>query len=291
MPELPEVECLRRSLLPHLIGNTITSASLLRPDMLEIAGEAPTRPARGVSRSVAALLLQGCRITALRRHGKQLALLGTQRSRSRVLVFHLGMSGQVKYLSAGEPVDSLTHVHARWLLDSGGRLAFRDPRRFGGMWAISSESDLNARWAELGPDALTIQSAPLAKALASSRRAIKAVLLDQAVLAGVGNIYADEALFRSRLHPLTPAESISAVDVTRLAKEIRGVLANAIKAGGSTLNDYFDANGKPGGYQARRWVYDRAGKPCRVCKAELSHTVVAQRTTTWCPRCQPHYRS
>lgn len=288
MPELPEVECLKRSLLPHLEGKFVTSAMLFRSDMLDVTGTPSAHPE---TKATASHLLQGCRITALRRHGKQLALVGVADSESRVLVLHLGMTGQVKHLRPGESVKSLTHVHALWRLDSGDRLVFRDPRRFGGMWAIPSESHLDARWKELGPDALTIQSAALAAALACSRRAIKTALLDQAVLAGVGNIYADEALFRARLHPLTPAQSITRKNVARLATAIRTVLATAIKAGGSTLSDYFDANGKPGRYQSKRLVYDRAGEPCRVCKTVLYHDVVAQRTTTWCPSCQPHYRS
>jgi len=298
MPELPEVECLRQSPLPSLLGRRVRSATLFRADMLEVVATTPRRNSPhhsttppGTTIDSGELLLQGCRITALRRHGKQLALLGVIRARCRVLVVHLGMTGQVRYFPPGRALDFLSHVHARWELDSGGTLVFRDPRRFGGLWALPTLSCLDARWRALGADALTIRGDTLSEALAGSRRAIKAALLDQGILAGVGNIYADEALFDAHIAPQTPAGAVPGAAMNRLAMAIRSVLAAAIQAGGSTISDYLDADGKKGTYQSARRVYGRAGEPCPHCHGLLSQTLIAQRTTTWCPRCQPHYRS
>ncbi len=224
MPELPEVECLRRSLIPHVLGKGVVSAILRRSDMLEVAGEE--------NASAAAHLLAGCRVVELRRHGKQLAVVGEKGARRRVLVIQLGMTGHVGYLRAGEPLSETKHVHAEWTLESGGRLVFRDPRRFGGLSALGSEAGLAERWGALGPDALTIKGEELVGTLGRSQRAVKAALLDQGVLAGVGNIYADESLFRAGLHPLKPSASIPRAGIMRLAKEVRGVLAAAVRAGG-----------------------------------------------------------
>jgi len=281
MPELPEVECLRRSLEPHLLGHTIRSARLIRADILTAVP-----PDKGKPPSTSTALLEGARITQLVRRGKQLALLGTSAHADPVLVIHLGMSGQILHSAAGEEDQELSHVHAAWELSSGGRLLFRDPRRFGGLWALPSRAALDSRWAALGPDALEIDPESLADALAGSQRTIKAALLDQAVLAGVGNIYADEALFLAKVLPRQRAGALKPAAVERLAKSIREVLQTSIDSGGSTLRDYVDANRRRGSYQASRWVYGRGGEPCLRCGTVLKSALVAQRTTTWCPACQ-----
>lgn len=183
------------------------------------------------------------------------------------------------------------HIHCTWRLRGpGGRsgtLIFRDPRRFGGLWCLPShERLLSTRWAALGPDALTIMPQALASRLKHSRRAIKAALLDQQVIAGVGNIYADEALHRAQVHPRRPAALLRPTDWESLARAIRTVMHEALCSGGSTLRDFVDAEGRPGTFVASHRVYGRGGQPCLACGRVLRSTVVAQRTTVYCPHCQ-----
>lgn len=283
MPELPEVETLRRSLQRPLLKRTIASATLHRRDILILPGD----PAGGFSRSRSRKrplrvrpehLLVGGTIIELRRRGKQMAVVAGD---GRALVVHLGMTGQ---LLRTKPKD---HTHISWTLDDGSQLFFRDPRRFGGLWFIPGVSTLDAtRWADLGPDALTITAEGLAEAAAGSKRAVKALLLDQQALAGVGNIYADEALFLSRISPRRRADRLSAAQCQALALAIRDTLSAAIKARGSTLRDYRDAAGEPGEAQNGHRVYGRAGQPCLTCGKPLATAIMAQRTTVWCRGCQ-----
>jgi formamidopyrimidine-DNA glycosylase len=290
MPELPEVECLRRSLEPHLIGRTISSATLRRQDICEVFTESRPR------RATPADLLQGLTISELHRRGKQLAILSQQ---GPLLVVHLGMTGQLLFSPSppgGGPgwarrkssASKQTHVHALWTLaKDAGQLLFRDPRRFGGLWTFPSLDALTAtRWSTLGPDALSVTASQLTEALKGSRRAVKAALLDQAVLAGVGNIYADESLFLAGIHPRRLASALKPTQIDALASAIREVLARSISTGGSTLRDYRDANGQAGTSQLNHAVYGRAGQACLRCSTRLRHAQVAQRTTVWCPNCQ-----
>jgi len=282
MPELPEVECLRLSLLPLMRGRRIVRATLHRADVLEPEGGG----AKGRLRGAAARLLEGAADLDLVRHGKQLAVLGRMGKGKPALVIQLGMSGQVFVDRGSAPGGPRDHVHAEWVLDSGDRVRFRDPRRFGGLRSFMDEAALRTHWESLGPDALTIEGRVLAARLKGTRRAIKAALLDQQVLAGVGNIYADESLFLAGLPPTVAGGSLSAEQLDRLAEQIRGVLATSIASGGSTLRDYFNANREAGNYQTKRWVYGRGGEACRVCGSVLSSGEVSQRTTTWCSQCQ-----
>ena len=290
MPELPEVESIRRSLEPRLVGRTVRTATLHRRDVLVLPGDpfGGFARQRGRARHArprrvhSADLLAAASIVELRRRGKQLALIA---SSGRVLIVQLGMSGQLFHRAVGERVPDPTPIHATWRLDDG-RLVFRDPRRFGGLRALTSTADLDALWSDLGPDALTIEPDVLAASLANAARPLKAALLDQRVIAGVGNIYADEALHAAELAPSRSASSLAGSDITRLAAAIRQVLAQAVEAGGSTLRDYIDANGDPGTYQLSHAVYGRGGRPCPRCTTPLTSTTLAQRTTVWCPRCQ-----
>lgn len=290
MPELPEVESIRRSLEPRLIGRTVRSATLHRRDVLVLPGDpfGGFARQRGQARRArprrvhSADLLAATSIVELRRRGKQLALIA---SSGRVLIVHLGMSGQLFHRALGQRIPDTTHIHATWRLDDG-RLIFRDPRRFGGLRALASTTDLDAQWAGLGPDGLTLEPDALAASLARTARPLKAALLDQTVVAGVGNIYADEALHAAGLDPSRSAASLADSDIARLAAAIRRVLSQAVEAGGSTLRDYVDANGDPGTYQLSHAVYGRGGRPCPRCTTPLATTTLAQRTTVWCPRCQ-----
>jgi formamidopyrimidine-DNA glycosylase len=283
MPELPEVETLRRSLEAGLIGRTVRRVSIRRRDVVAAPGDPPggfarnRRAPRPAPLTDAMLLLDG-EIRELRRHGKQLAIID---DRGRAVIVQLGMTGTLRHSSErNDPA----HTHLVWRLDDGARLRFVDPRRFG---LIRPAQDGPAEaWSALGPDALTIRGPALARRLRTGGRAIKAALLDQSVLAGVGNIYADEALYDAGLHPARPSASLDAGDAHRLARAIRSVLRSAIRCGGSTIRDYRDGAGEPGRFQRRHKVYGRGGLPCPRCGGVLDRLLIAQRTTVACPRCQ-----
>lgn len=295
MPELPEVESIRRSLAPRIVGRCITAAVLHRRDVLVVPGDpyggfsrqrGPATRARP-RRVSPADLLAGATVTALERRGKQLVILGSRDDRTVLgLGVQLGMSGQLFHRAVGQTLPQSTHVHAVWTLDNGSRLIFRDPRRFGGLRSFPTQAAIDEHWARLGPDALEVTADQLAAALADSRRAIKAALLDQRVVAGVGNIYADEALFAAAIRPARRADRLRPADLDRLAAAIRGVLAAAVSAGGSTLRDYVDADGNPGTFQLAHAVYGRTGQPCPACGRPLAGGRVAQRATAWCRSCQ-----
>jgi formamidopyrimidine-DNA glycosylase len=197
------------------------------------------------------------------------------------------MSGQLLILNPEHTIKP-NHVHVEWLFDSGERLLFRDPRRFGGIWCCPSRAALfEHRWNALGPDAATITARELHKVLAATRQSVKAALLDQTILAGVGNIYADEALFAARLHPLRRCEELNKTEAAKLGVAIRQTLRRAIKAGGSTLRDYRNTDGQPGRQQLAHAVYARSGLPCQRCGQCLQSIKITGRMTTYCPRCQP----
>lgn len=298
MPELPEVESTRRTLEPLLLGRRVLSATLTRRDILTLPGDPPGGRSR--SRPTPAQpedLLAGQTIASLRRHGKQMAIVANS---GRALVVHLGMSGNLFTEAPGPsspgpspapptPTPAPAHRHAHWLLDDGQTLAFTDPRRFGGLWALPDPGALEARWALLGPDALTITTPQLRIALGSSRRPLKAALLDQNAVAGIGNIYADESLHHAGLCPTRPAHSLTAPELNRLASALRTLLRRAVQLGGSTLRDggYRNGDGEPGSYQSAHAVYARAGQPCPRCGLALWSDRVAGRTTVWCRTCQP----
>jgi formamidopyrimidine-DNA glycosylase len=282
MPELPEVERTRLSLLP-LIGRAITRATLVRTDMCDsfnLAGKP--------HRTAASDLLASATISSLSRRGKQLAIHARD---GRTLCIQLGMSGRMLVLPSDirhHSSDIPTHTHAHWLFNDNSRLLFIDPRRFGCLSTYPSEHALHEhRWSAIGPDALVITARNLARACETSNRPIKSLLLDQSALAGVGNIYADESLFRARIHPTTHASTLTKSQVTNLASAIRFILARAIKAGGSTLRDYSDSQGTKGSAQTLHAVYARANKPCFNCKRPLKSIRVAQRATVFCSNCQP----
>lgn len=318
MPELPEVETIRRCLMPRLVGLRVLTARLLRRDVLVAPGDPSGGFARqrgrgpgvnGRAAPPAALepadLLEGCRIVNVLRHGKQLAIIargpgrGSGAHGERALLVQLGMSGGLTLVEHPMPEDvPLLHVHALWTMGAKARagarlrpgggvaLLFRDPRRFGGLRVFRSCSELGEHWAALGPDALAVTPEDLLRAARNSERAIKALLLDQRSIAGVGNIYADEALFRARIRPARPARLIKPAAAVALTGAVRSVLLEAIDAKGSTLRDYRGADGLRGGFQLRHAVYGRGGQPCPSCARRLSEATVAQRTTVWCVNCQ-----
>ncbi len=282
MPELPEIETLKRSLEPTLVGARVSRVEICRRDVIH-------RGSGKVSPPICQRdLLANTTISALARRGKQLAVISDV---GPAMCIHLGMSGQMRFVPDRVKRSPADHVHCIWLLHTRigrGRLMFRDPRRFGGIWVFDDANDiLSERWSHLGPDALTIRAAKLARTLSGSNRPVKAALLDQAVLAGVGNIYADEALFAASIHPLASCAVLTGDQITLLAKCIRNTLRRAVKAGGTTLRDYADGNGRSGWFAVEHRVYGRAGQPCSRCTRPLSRLTVTQRTTVCCEFCQP----
>lgn len=289
MPELPEVETVRRTLAERVVGKRVERVRVHRRDVV-----------RGGARDAAALL-RGTRLVDITRHGKQLAIVGASDSgQTGCVCVHLGMSGSLCVAEQGtrglsrptgtevpEPQNKADHVHVVWTLDDRTRLRFRDPRRFGGLWVFPSEQELHQRrWDRLGPDALSITPGRLHAGLCRTRRALKAALLDQHLVAGLGNIYVDELLHATGLHPRKMAAAVTHPECVRLVRVMRRLLNRAIDAGGSTLRDYVDASGNAGGYQARFRAYGRGGQPCKGCGEPLGTLVVAGRTTTACDTCQ-----
>lgn len=289
MPELPEIESLRRSLGHQVVGRKVVAVEVHRSSM--VTGE-----------NTPAALLCGHRLISANRHGKQLAIYGQKVSRHSnindhpCVCVHLGMSGSLRRVPDVPALESPTcdvsktpvrHVHVTWLLDDGSRLLYRDPRRFGGLWTFSNTKALwNNRWHRLGTDALRITPQELHSRLKTSKRPIKSALLDQQVIAGLGNIYVDELLFACRLHPLIESQHIDLQVIRKLIRRLRTLLQRAITIGGSTFRDYADANGQAGGFQAYHRVYGRAGKPCIHCNQPLMSISVSGRTTVYCSVCQ-----
>ncbi len=287
MPELPEIANLKRSLEPLLVGAVVGRVALNQPQIVRNIDQSP-----GPTRISGRRMLAGQTIRRLDRHGKELAII-TRDGPS--LCVHLGMSGQLFYWAWRRRLSRLNHVHCTWQITSPavrGRLVFRDPRRFGGLWVFGSPSELRrSRWSRLGPDALLINPSTLAERLKRTRRPIKVVLLDQRVVAGIGNIYADEILFAARIHPLSRAAGLNPAQLRALGSAIPRVLTQALRAGGSTIRDYRDATGKPGRFASQHRAYGRAGLPCHCCGRPLESIRIAQRSTVFCGSCQRRRRA
>jgi formamidopyrimidine-DNA glycosylase len=196
------------------------------------------------------------------------------------------MTGRLTIETPGDPLQKHTHlivtIAARGDAADARSLRFKDPRRFGGIFWLGTDPPAG----DMGPEPLTMRPEQLARRLARTTRPIKNVLLDQAVVAGIGNIYADEALFHAAIHPLTPANVLEAPQVARLNRSIKLTLRRALRYRGSTLRDYVDADGVKGGYQKQHRVYDRAGQACRICKTTIERIVLSGRSAHFCPECQ-----
>jgi formamidopyrimidine-DNA glycosylase len=281
MPELPEVEQVRRSLASHVTGRRIVRVELRRADVVDFGhGKPPAAKARRVA------LLEGQSIDAVERHGKQLAVL-TADEAAPVVCIHLGMTGSLTYRPPPRSRAPAKHTHIVWHLDDGGVVSFHDPRRFGGVWCFPNRAALMAsRWSRLGDDALRIEPTTLHANLRRTTRGLKAALLDQTVVAGLGNIYVDELLFSRGLHPCRKANRLKGEAVEQLVRAMRDLLERAIASGGSTLRNYVDADGQAGGFQFEHKVYGRGGQECCRCLAVLRSRQIAGRTTVYCPTCQ-----
>ena len=269
MPELPEVETTRAGLAPHLVGRTVVSTTLRRPDLRwPIAREVVDR-------------LPGHRIEGVRRRAKYLLVDSAAGS----ALLHLGMSGSLRVLAGDTPVRP--HDHADFVLDDGRVLRFNDPRRFGCLlWQPPGE--VHPLLSGLGPEPLSDAfDGDYLFALSRGRSApVKAFLMDQRVVVGVGNIYVAEALFAAGISPLRPAGRISRERYARLAEAVKAILAYAITRGGTTLRDFISPDGAPGYFEQELSAYGRGGEPCPRCGRALRQATVGQRATVWCGHCQ-----
>ena len=270
MPELPEVETTRRGICTALRGRTVTGF-VLRDRRLRW----PVDP--GLAGKLA-----GRRVIDVRRRAKYLLIDIEHGS----LIAHLGMSGSLRVLAADAPL--ITHDHYDLLLDSGRCLRFNDPRRFGCLVWVEGNPEEHRLLAGLGPEPLeTDFGADYLGSKARGRRvAIKQFLMDQRVVVGVGNIYASEALFRAGIHPRRAAGRVSHERLQRLVDAVQAVLGEAIRQGGTTLRDYVNAEGTPGYFRQKLYVYERAGESCRRCGTPIRQIVQGQRSTYFCPACQ-----
>jgi formamidopyrimidine-DNA glycosylase len=273
MPELPEVETIARGLRQHVLGRKILSVRLGKTDFMD-------DPA-AIERD-----LPGRRIQDVARHGKFLLLRLSPPNggaKGAGLLIHLGMTGHLAPKHPEEPVAK--HTHAVFALDDGRELRYTDARRFGRM-AFLSEPALGKALAPLGADPLEITESAFTAATRGRRARIKALLLDQRFLRGIGNIYADESLWRARIHPERLGSRLSRVEIARLYRAIRGVLKHAIELGGSSISDFFDTEGEPGQFQLHHRAYGREGKGCFRCGSAIRRMIVAGRSSYFCPRCQ-----
>ncbi|HYG54409.1 MAG TPA: bifunctional DNA-formamidopyrimidine glycosylase/DNA-(apurinic or apyrimidinic site) lyase [Burkholderiales bacterium] len=268
MPELPEVEVTRLGLEPRLAGRVISAVVVREP-----------RLRWPVTRAV--MRLAGKTVRNIRRRGKYLLMdCGDGH-----LILHLGMSGSLRIVAPGTPAEK--HDHFDLVL--GDRLLrLRDPRRFGAVLWCPGELSAHPLLAHLGVEPLSeeLDAQRLHAMTRGARVAIKLFLMDARRIVGVGNIYANEALFRAGINPRKRAGKLTASEAGRLVPAIKTVLRAAIKAGGSSLRDFVGADGEAGYFQSRYWVYDREGQPCRRCRTPIRRIVQGARSTYWCPTCQ-----
>lgn len=270
MPELPEVETTLRGLEPHLLGQCVNKVVIRQP---QLRWPVPKNLPR---------LLHGQIIHALRRQGKYL-LLEFDRG---TLILHLGMSGSLRLLPAGTP--SGKHDHFDLILGSGKLMRLRDPRRFGAVLWHEGDVSQHPLLKDLGPEPLEkkFNTEYLFQITRGRKASIKHVIMDSHIVVGVGNIYANEALFHAGIRPQLAAGKLSRPRCTRLAQAIRQTLKKAIRLGGSTLRDFLNSSGEPGYFQQHYWVYGRTGMPCRKCGAIIMSTRQEHRASFFCPRCQ-----
>lgn len=270
MPELPEVETTRRGIEPHLQGRRITKVVVRQPQLRwPVPGDLDQ-------------LLVGREIGGVQRRGKYLLMPFSHGQ----LIMHLGMSGSLRIVPAGSAVQK--HDHLDIELSSGQALRYTDPRRFGAvLWQPNGEP-LHPLLSELGPEPLTdeFDGAYLFQRSRGRKAPVKTFLMDSHIVVGVGNIYANEALFGSGIRPDRAAGRVSLTRYERLAQEVKFVLARSIKQGGTTLRDFVGGDGKPGYFQQQLQVYGRGGEECRVCGTALDEVRLGQRTTVYCRCCQ-----
>lgn len=283
MPELPEVETVARGLQRTVVGRRILSVTLGKTDFIDDPAALEQH-------------LPGRTIDAVERYGKFMLLrlsqaaerAGNGAAGSASLLVHLGMTGMLAPCSAEQPCEKHTHVCMR--LDDGRELRYTDPRRFGRM-AYLPETSLAGELTSFGADPLEVTAKEFAQRIRARHARIKALLLDQSVLRGVGNIYADESLWRAKIHPARLGAQLTDPQARTLRRALQDVLRKAILAGGSSISDFLDTEGEPGEYQRHHRAYGREGKRCFRCRTPIRRTIVAGRSSYFCPRCQPAPRA
>lgn len=270
MPELPEVETTLRGLAPHLHGQRVADAVIRNAQLRwPIPRDLPE-------------LLRGQTIRSLQRRAKYLLLAFDHGT----LILHLGMSGSLRILTAATAADK--HEHFDLVLESGILMRLRDPRRFGAVLWHSGAIDTHPLFAKLGPEPLHAEfdAEHLYRATRKRSAAIKLLIMDSHTVVGVGNIYANEALFRAGIKPQLAAGKVSLARCARLVAEIRATLSESIELGGSSLRDYVDSDGKQGYFQQHYWVYARTNEECKNCGTTIKLIKQGQRSSFYCPHCQ-----
>lgn len=275
MPELPEVEVIRRGLFPHLQGRRIESIGYNGKKLRTVV---PIELMRD--------RLYGATITEVGRRAKYL-LFPT--NRLDLLIIHLGMTGNLGIFKKGSP--AATHDHLSLLLDNGMELRYNDTRRFGSVRLLTEKETQDIEdtfFSTTGPEPFSdsCTATYLKKRAAGSNQAVKTFIMNGSIVAGVGNIYANESLFSAKIHPLTPAGNLTLKEWRRLIDQIREILNWAIECGGSTISDFINASGQRGYFQANFRVYGKNGEPCKSCSASLEKTVINGRASFFCPQCQ-----
>jgi formamidopyrimidine-DNA glycosylase len=282
MPELPEVETVARGLQKSVAGRRIVSVRLGKTDFIDdpaaLEQELPGRQIEKVERYGKFMLLR------LSARANAIADSENGDVEAASLLVHLGMTGQLAPYAAEQPYAKHTHV---WFgLDDGRELRYTDPRRFGRM-AYLTRALLADELTAFGADPLLVSAEDFASRIRSRNAQIKALLLDQSVLRGVGNIYADESLWRAKIHPMRRGTELSSKQARVLRRVLQDVLRKAILARGSSISDFLDAEGQPGEYQRHHRAYGREGKRCYRCGAAIRRVIVAGRSSYFCPKCQP----
>lgn len=282
MPELPEVETVARGLQKSVAGRRILSVILRQTDFIDdpvaIERELPGRQIARVERFGKFILLQLGSPQAASEAPARIADAVPE-----ALLVHLGMTGNLAPHFAGQRLAK--HTHVTFVLDDGRELRYIDPRRFGRMAYLAGET-LAAELKRFGADPLLVSQEELAARIRGSRARIKSLLLDQAVLRGVGNIYADESLWAARIHPAKSGARLQPQEILKLRKELQRILRKAIAMRGSSISDFVDVEGLPGDYQQRHKVYGREGEKCFRCGAKIRRMIVAGRSSRYCPVCQ-----
>jgi formamidopyrimidine-DNA glycosylase len=280
VPELPEVETVRRGLEDHVVGRTIESVTVLHP-------RAVRRQPGGAAEFETGLA--GRSLDTARRRGKYLWLSVGEDA----LLAHLGMSGQLLVGEPGRPLSPHVRITFTFKDEDGPDLRFTDQRTFGHMWLVRDGAELPAPIAHIAPDPFepSFDPAALTQRLHARRTGIKRALLDQSLISGVGNIYADEALWRARLHWARPTETLNGPEVSRLLAAVRDVLGEALAAGGTSFDDlYVNVNGESGYFDRSLSVYGQEGLPCPRCGTPVRRDAFMNRSAYTCPHCQPRPR-
>lgn len=270
MPELPEVETVRRGIAPHVTSQTVTQVIVRQPRL------------RWPVPEDLAMVFPGQTIQRVDRRAKYLLL----RTEVGTAIFHLGMTGRLRILSIDTPVGK--HDHVDVLLASGQCLRFNDSRRFGAVLWTAQPPEQHPLLQTLGPEPFeaTFSGDWLHQRAQGRVLAVKPFIMNHHIVVGVGNIYASEALFAARINPLRPAGQVTLAEYKRLAEAIRDILGEAIRQGGTTLRDFIGGEGEPGYFQQQLGVYDRYRLPCHACGELIDRCRLGQRSTYYCPHCQ-----